>query len=61
MLVLSRKQNERLLIGEDIEVVIVEIHADYVKLGIEAPRNVEVDREEIRVRKRRGDGEVRAS
>lgn len=61
MLVLSRKQNERLLIGEDIEVVIVEIHADYVKLGIEAPRNVEVDREEIRVRKRRDEGKPRAS
>ena len=52
MLVLSRKVNERLLIGDDIEVVIVSIQGDKVQLGIEAPKGVRVDREEIAVARR---------
>ena len=48
MLVLSRRAGERLIIGDDIVVTVREIRQDQVKLCIEAPRDVAVDREEIR-------------
>jgi carbon storage regulator len=47
MLVLSRKLGERILIGEDIEVTIVEIRGNQVKLGFSAPRCVSICRSEI--------------
>lgn len=47
MLVLTRKMDEAILIGEDIKITIVEIQGDKVKLGIEAPRELPVLREEI--------------
>lgn len=48
MLVLGRKQDERILIGSDIVVTVVRISEFEVKLGIEAPKSMAVDREEIR-------------
>ena len=47
MLVLSRKPNESIVIGDDIEVKIVEVKGDYVKLGITAPKHIPVHRKEI--------------
>jgi carbon storage regulator len=47
MLVLSRKKNESIMIGDTIEIKIVAIEGDTVRLGIEAPREVEVYRKEI--------------
>ncbi|MCB1168290.1 MAG: carbon storage regulator CsrA [Leptospiraceae bacterium] len=47
MLVLARKINESIMIGDDIEVVVVDIKGDQVKLGIRAPRNVAIHRTEI--------------
>jgi len=47
MLVLSRKPDERIMIGDDIEVVVVEVKGDQVKLGVCAPRSVSVHRKEI--------------
>ena len=47
MLVLSRKKNERIFIGKDIVVTTVEIRGDKVRIGIEAPSNVPVHREEV--------------
>ena len=47
MLVLARRLNESIMIGEDIEVVIIDIKGDQVKLGIKAPRKVTVHRKEI--------------
>jgi len=47
MLVLSRKTNESIIIGDDVEVKIVEVKGDYVKLGITAPRCIPVHRKEI--------------
>lgn len=47
MLVLARKINESIMIGDDIEVVVVDIKGDQVKLGIRAPRNVSVHRTEV--------------
>jgi carbon storage regulator len=53
MLVLSRKQEEKIVIGENIEIAIVEVRGDRVRLGIVAPKDVEVHRKEIydRIRK----------
>ena len=53
MLVLSRKKNERIMIGDDIILMVVEIRGDKIKIGIEAPANVAVDREEVREAKLR--------
>ena len=50
MLILARKRNERILIGNDIIVTITDIERDKVRVGIEAPRGVSVDREEIRLK-----------
>lgn len=47
MLVLSRKRNESILIGESITLTVVEIRGNRVKLGIAAPTEVPVLREEI--------------
>ncbi|HBY21046.1 MAG: carbon storage regulator [Clostridiales bacterium GWE2_32_10] len=47
MLALSRKKNESIMIGDDIEITIVDVQADQVKLAIGAPRNVPVHRKEI--------------
>jgi len=47
MLVLSRKVNERILIGEDIELVVVQIRGDKVRIGIAAPKDVSVHRQEV--------------
>lgn len=47
MLVLSRKPGQSIIIGEDIVVTVLEIHGDQVRLGIEAPKELSVHREEI--------------
>lgn len=48
MLVLSRKKDEVITIGDDIRIVVVEIRHDKIRLGVQAPRDVPVDRLEIR-------------
>ncbi len=50
MLVLSRKSNERLIIGENIVVTIVRVSGGQVRLGIEAPPEVSIRREELECR-----------
>ncbi|HHT36126.1 MAG: carbon storage regulator CsrA [Candidatus Wallacebacter cryptica] len=47
MLVLTRKINESIIIGDDIKIIVVDVRGDQVKLGIEAPKDVSVHREEI--------------
>ena len=51
MLVFSRKKNERVLINDSIVITIVEIRGDKVRIGIDAPAHIAVDREEIWVLK----------
>lgn len=51
MLVLYRKVDEKILIGDDIEITIIEIRGSSARIGIRAPRNIAVDREEIYLRK----------
>ncbi len=47
MLVLSRKKEESIMVGDDIKLTIIEIRGDKVRIGIEAPRDVTVHRKEI--------------
>lgn len=47
MLVLSRKRDERIVIGDNIVITVVEVRGDKVRLGIEAPSEVPVHRQEI--------------
>ena len=48
MLVLSRKANQGIWIGENIFVTVLRIEGGRVKIGIEAPADIQVDREEVR-------------
>ena len=47
MLVLSRQRDETIMIGDDIEVTVVDIRGDKVRLGINAPREISVHRKEV--------------
>jgi carbon storage regulator len=47
MLVLSRQVDERIIIGDNIVITVVEIRRGSVRLGIEAPRDVTIHREEV--------------
>ena len=47
MLVLTRKVHESIMIGDSIEVVVVSVHGEQVKLGIKAPRDIPVHRREV--------------
>lgn len=47
MLVLSRKREERIVIGPDIVITVVDIRGDKVRIGIEAPQSVSVHRQEV--------------
>ena len=58
MLVLTRKQNEKILIGEDITITITKVEGGKVRVGIEAPSDVPVRREEL-LTQWEGDGSVK--
>ncbi|MDQ0156918.1 carbon storage regulator CsrA [Robertmurraya andreesenii] len=47
MLVLTRKLNQSIQIGDDIEIKILAVEGEQIKVGIEAPRNVEIHRKEV--------------
>lgn len=47
MLVLTRKKDESIVIGDDIEIIITDIYEDKVKIGIKAPKNLKVFRKEL--------------
>jgi len=47
MLILTRKVGEALMVGEDVTVTVMAVHGNQVRIGIKAPRDVEVHREEI--------------
>lgn len=47
MLILSRKKGEAIKIGDDIEIKVVAISGDQVKIGIDAPKHIEVYRQEL--------------
>ncbi|MGE7121244.1 carbon storage regulator CsrA [Peribacillus sp. NPDC046944] len=47
MLVLTRKPNESIVIGNDIEITVLAIEGEQIKLGINAPKNVDIHRKEV--------------
>lgn len=47
MLVLSRKKGESIVIGDDIELKVIDLEGDTIKLGIEAPKHISIHRKEI--------------
>lgn len=47
MLVLTRKQNEAIMIGDDIEITILAVEGEQIKLGINAPKNIDIHRKEV--------------
>ena len=47
MLVLTRRANQSIMIGHDIVVTVLEVRGDQVRLGIKAPREIDVHREEV--------------
>ena len=47
MLVLSRQRDETIMIGDDVEITVVDIRGDKVRLGITAPRHIQVHRKEV--------------
>lgn len=49
MLVLRRKQNESIKIGDDIEITVLAIEGEQIKLGIDAPKHIEIHRKEVYV------------
>jgi carbon storage regulator len=49
MLVLTRKTGEAIQIGDDIEITVLSVKGDQIKLGINAPKNIEIHRKEIYV------------
>ena len=47
MLVLSRQRDESIMIGDDVEITIVDVRGDKVRLGITAPKHISVHRKEV--------------
>ena len=63
MLVLTRKSNQSIMIGDDIEVSVLSIMGEKVRIGIQAPRDVPVFRREVYLeiqQERAGDGQARS-
>lgn len=53
MLILTRRVGETLVIGDDVQVTVMSINGNQVRIGIIAPKDVIVDREEVAERRRR--------
>lgn len=47
MLILSRRPGESIVVGNDVVVTVLEVRGDQIRIGIDAPRNVQVHREEV--------------
>ena len=58
MLVLTRKANESIMIGDDIEISVLSVLGEKVRLGIEAPRDVPVFRKEVYLEIKAEDGQT---
>ena len=54
MLILTRKLGESVIVGDNIRITVVKIDKQQIKLGIDASKNVIIDREEIVKKKKRG-------
>jgi len=58
MLVLNRRKGERIMMGKDVVITVVDIRGPVVRLGIEAPKELRIDREEVRVQRSKSDKPV---
>ncbi len=47
MLVLTRKAGEKIVIGDDITITILDVRGDGIRIGIDAPRGIKIQREEV--------------
>ncbi|TFC96627.1 MULTISPECIES: carbon storage regulator CsrA [Cryobacterium] len=47
MLVLTRKQGEKILIGDDIVITVLDVRGDSIRIGVDAPRGVRIQRDEV--------------
>lgn len=47
MLVLSRRPGESIMVGNDVTITVIEVRGDQIRIGIDAPREVQVHREEV--------------
>ncbi|MDQ1479442.1 MAG: carbon storage regulator [Actinomycetota bacterium] len=56
MLVLTRRANQSIMIGDDVVVTVLDVRGDQVRIGIKAPRSVDVHREEVFVVLQRNGG-----
>ncbi len=61
MLILTRRAGETLIIGDDVRVKVLEVKGQQVRIGVTAPREVSVHREEIYERIRQAEGEAGGS
>ena len=59
MLVLTRRANQSIMIGDDVVVTVLDVRGDQVRIGIKAPRSVDVHREEVFVVLQRNGGRDR--
>ncbi|MDE7326779.1 MAG: carbon storage regulator CsrA [Lachnospiraceae bacterium] len=58
MLALSRKMNESIMLGNDIEVTVLEIKGDQVKIGVKAPKSIPIYRRELYLQIRQSNKEA---
>lgn len=61
MLILTRRPSETICIGPQVKVTVLSVKGGQVRIGIDAPKDVEVDREEIAIRKRNEAGKCKTS
>lgn len=54
MLILTRKRGQTICIRDDIKITVMEIRPGKIRIGIEAPKQVRIDREEVFIRKQSG-------
>lgn len=47
MLVLTLRENERIMVGDNIKITLVKLYGDRISIGFDAPREVQIDREKI--------------
>lgn len=50
MLILTRKSGEKLMVGDDVEITVLGVKGNQVRVGVSAPKNIAVHREEVYIR-----------
>lgn len=58
MLILTRKPGETLVLGDDITVTVLSVKGNQVRIGVNAPKDVHVNREEIHIKKKKAEADA---